>query len=103
MVPRTHGTPGDREASQLLAQTLERQAIDQANGGQFGLAVATFRRAVALEPGRVRLHHNLAAALMDAGDLAGAEAAAVRALELEPNAADTQALLADVREKQSRR
>ena len=49
-------------------------------------AVATARAAVALDPTHAPWHFNLASALQDAGDFAGAVAAYRRAAELTPDA-----------------
>jgi Flp pilus assembly protein TadD len=53
-----------------------------AGAGRFNEAASSFRKAVELEPGHGRARHNLAAALLDTNDPAGAEAEARKAIEI---------------------
>ena len=73
--------PGDAELHGNLG-------IAQRNAGMHDAAVASFRRALELDPASARGWHNLAAALYDSGDANGALAAYAAATERDPGLAE---------------
>jgi tetratricopeptide (TPR) repeat protein len=77
-------TPGDREMQTLLATALNGQGIDLGTAGKHADAATSFRRALEIDPASASVRHNLATALLDSGDLAGAMAEAQRNLERHP-------------------
>jgi predicted O-linked N-acetylglucosamine transferase (SPINDLY family) len=55
--------------------------------GQYGLAAALARKAIAIDPARASYHDNLGLALLARGNAIGAASSLRRALEIEPDAA----------------
>jgi tetratricopeptide (TPR) repeat protein len=85
--------PSDPETKRLLVDVLYNQGVEMASGGRFNEAASSFRKAVELDPSHGRARHNLAAALLDTNDLAGAEAQARKAIEINPMDAGSYDLL----------
>jgi tetratricopeptide (TPR) repeat protein len=77
-------TPYDKQAQALLASALNSQGIELGTAGKHGEAVAIFRRALEFDSSSASVRHNLATALLDSGDLAGALSEAQRNVEFHP-------------------
>jgi tetratricopeptide (TPR) repeat protein len=85
--------PGDAATTQKLVSVTNNLGLALAGSGRFTEAVVEFRRAVQLAPGDANARHNLAAALLDHGDAAGAEAEARLAIAANPLDAGSYGLL----------
>jgi tetratricopeptide (TPR) repeat protein len=72
--------PSDRTTRRLLVDTLVNQGTELSRAGRFADASTAFRQASELDPSNAIARHNLAMALYDAGDLAGALAEARRTI-----------------------
>jgi protein O-GlcNAc transferase len=100
------------EARQLYAATLRRQprnltalegaARAAAASGQFAVAAGYLRTALRVAPERDALRHWLAAVLLQAGDVAGAEEVAIELVKRVPHDADALNLLGVVRKRRQR-
>ena len=77
-------TPHDAEARRLYADALNGHGIELGTSGEHTRAVEAFRGSLAQNPDGSAVRHNLATALLDSGDLAGAVAEAGKALEQSP-------------------
>jgi protein O-mannosyl-transferase len=86
-------TPRDATVRKMLADVLNYQGLELADAGKFDQAASVFRRAVAADPQRVDVRHNLAAALFDNHVPAAAEQEARQAIALDSTDAGSYDLL----------
>jgi tetratricopeptide (TPR) repeat protein len=86
-------TPNDAEARGLLVDAHTSFGVDLARAQKFGEAIAQFRSALSHDDRNASARYNLAAALLDAGQLKDALIEAERALVLNPANADAHHLL----------
>ena len=85
--------PDDPDLKRRFATALNHQALTLADAGRFKDAVAMLRQSAELDPKDWSARHNLAAALLDAHDAAGAEEAARAAVAMNPTDAGSYDLL----------
>jgi Flp pilus assembly protein TadD len=76
--------PNDGQTKTLLAGAYFGQGIAFADAERFTDAAQSFREALKIDPDSTRLRHNLAAALIDSGDLTGGLAEARQAVAGDP-------------------
>jgi len=77
-------TPNDIETRRLYAHALNSWGIELGTAGEHARAVAAFKGSLEQDPNSAGVRHNLATALLDSRDLAGAVAEATKALEERP-------------------
>jgi len=85
--------PKNASLSERLAAVLSSGGFELVQRGRLAEAATRFQEAVELAPGEPSLRHNLAAALLDSGNVAGAEREARTAIEISPGDADSYDLL----------
>jgi tetratricopeptide (TPR) repeat protein len=85
--------PNDPDSRRKMVNAMNNQGLALADAGKFDEAVALFRRAVQWDPQNWSARHNLAAALLDLHDAAGAEIEARRTIETNPTDAGSYDLL----------
>jgi tetratricopeptide (TPR) repeat protein len=85
--------PFDGQTKSLLAAAYSGQGLVLVDRGQFREAAQSFREALKFDPDSAKLRHNLAAALIDGGDLAGGLAEAQQTSARYPTAAGAHDLI----------
>jgi tetratricopeptide (TPR) repeat protein len=85
--------PNDPDTRRKLVHSFDSRGIELVETGRFAEAVDMFRKAAAEDPSDWSVRHNLAAALLDNRDAAGAEIEARKATEANPGDAGSFDLL----------
>ncbi len=86
-------TPRDEEARRLLGYAYFSQGVELVNQQNFRDASQSFRSALEYDPQNTSLRYNLAAAMIDSGDVAGGIAEARAVVERDPTHADSYDLI----------
>jgi tetratricopeptide (TPR) repeat protein len=85
--------PYDAQMNTLLASAYFGQGVALVDSQHFQDAAQSFRQALTFDPNSISLRHNLAAALIDSGDVAGGLAEAQQTITQHPTDADSYNLM----------
>jgi len=86
-------TPWDAQTRKLMVDALNNQGIELGTAGKHAEAIAVFKRALEFDPQSASLRNNLATALLDSGDAAGALSEARKTAADHPGDAPTYNLI----------